>query len=103
MDPFNKILIFLLKIFQLFSFGYESDINAILNYLPITYQAALASATLSEDVTTLKKLILRNPAILKLEEPPLAPPTQLSHYSLTAEEKDKAAILYALLKLHLIR
>ncbi|XP_011865411.1 PREDICTED: probable ATP-dependent RNA helicase DDX56 isoform X2 [Vollenhovia emeryi] len=87
----------------LFSFGYEKDMKAALTYLPTAYQAVLASATLSEDVQTLKKLILHNPAILKLEEPPLAPPTQLVHYTLAAEENDKAAILYALLKLHLIR
>lgn len=74
-----------------------------MTYLPRIYQAVLASATLSEDVLTLKKLVLHNPAILKLEEPPLAPPTQLAHYSLAAEENDKAAILYALLKLYLIR
>ncbi|XP_060825613.1 probable ATP-dependent RNA helicase DDX56 [Bombus pascuorum] len=86
-----------------FSFGYEDEIKSLLNYLPMVYQAALASATLSEDVVTLKKLVLRNPAILKLEEPPLAPLSQLLHYSLAAEEDDKAAILYALLKLHLIR
>ncbi|XP_017752951.1 PREDICTED: probable ATP-dependent RNA helicase DDX56 [Eufriesea mexicana] len=86
-----------------FSFGYENEIKNVLNYLPILYQAALASATLSEDVLTLKKLVLHNPAILKLEEPPLAPLSQLSHYSLAAEENDKAAILYALLKLHLVR
>ncbi|XP_011058699.1 PREDICTED: probable ATP-dependent RNA helicase DDX56 isoform X3 [Acromyrmex echinatior] len=87
----------------LFSFGYEKDLKAVLAYLPTVYQAVLASATLSEDVQSLKKLILHNPAILKLEEPPLAPPTQLAHYTLAAEENDKAAILYALLKLHLIR
>lgn len=52
---------------------------------------------------TLKKLVLRHPVILKLEEPPLAPLSQLSHYSLAAEENDKAAILCALLKLRLIR
>lgn len=75
----------------------------MLVYLPVAYQAILASATLSENVQTLKKLILHNPAVLKLEEPPLAPPAQLAHYTLTAEENDKAAILYALLKLHLIR
>ncbi|XP_014478968.1 PREDICTED: probable ATP-dependent RNA helicase DDX56 [Dinoponera quadriceps] len=87
----------------IFSFGYEDDMKAVLAYLPAAYQAALASATLSEDVQTLKKLVLHNPAILKLEEPPLAPPTQLAHYTLAAEENDKAAILYALLKLNLIR
>ncbi|KYQ47479.1 putative ATP-dependent RNA helicase DDX56, partial [Trachymyrmex zeteki] len=89
--------------YLLFSFGYEEDLKAVLAHLPTVYQAVLASATLSEDVQTLKKLILYNPAILKLEEPPLAPPTQLAHYTLAAEENDKAAILYALLKLHLIR
>ncbi|KAK0168734.1 hypothetical protein PV327_002505 [Microctonus hyperodae] len=87
----------------IFSFGYEDDMKAVLEYLPPVYQAALASATLSEDVLELKKLVLHNPAILKLEEPPLAPPSQLAHYSLAAEENDKAAILYALLKLRLIR
>ncbi|CAL7937587.1 unnamed protein product [Xylocopa violacea] len=87
----------------IFSFGYETEVKSLLTYLPIIYQAALASATLSEDVVALKKLVLRNPAILKLEEPPLAPLSQLSHYSLSAEENDKAAILYALLKLMLIR
>ncbi|KAL6440820.1 hypothetical protein ACFW04_003332 [Cataglyphis niger] len=87
----------------LFSFGYENEIKTVLTYLPTAYQAILASATLSEDVKALKKLVLHNPAILKLEEPPLAPPTQLTHYILAAEETDKAAILYALLKLHLIR
>lgn len=88
---------------QVFSFGYEDEVKQVLTYLPRIYQAVLASATLSEDVLTLKKLVLHNPAILKLEEPPLAPPTQLAHYSLAAEENDKAAILYALLKLYLIR
>lgn len=87
----------------MFSFGYEDEVKSLLSYLPILYQAALASATLSEDVITLKKLVLHNAAILKLEEPPLAPLSQLSHYSLAAEENDKAAILYALLKLNLIR
>ncbi|XP_034940579.1 probable ATP-dependent RNA helicase DDX56 [Chelonus insularis] len=87
----------------MFSFGYEEDVKAVLGYLPTVYQAALASATLSEDVLSLKKLVLHNPAVLKLEEPPLAPPSQLAHYSLAAEENNKAAILYALLKLHLIR
>ena len=87
----------------IFSFGYEDEIKNLLNYLPTVYQAALASATLSEDVVTLKKLVLHNPAILKLEEPPLAPLSQLAHYSLAAQESDKAAILYALLKLNLIR
>ncbi|KAL4707982.1 hypothetical protein ACJJTC_010598 [Scirpophaga incertulas] len=87
----------------IFSFGYEDEIKELLNHLPKIYQAVLASATLSDDVLSLKKIVLRNPVILKLEEPELAPSSQLQHYHLFAEEDDKAAILYALLKLNLIR
>lgn len=76
---------------------------AYFRHLPKIYQAILASATLSEDVTSLKNLVLHNPVILKLEEPDLAPTSQLTHYHLFAEENDKATILYALLKLRLIR
>lgn len=86
-----------------FSFGFEDDLREVLNYLPSIYQAILASATLSDDVSTLKRLVLHNPVVLKLEEPELAPRTQLTHYRILAEECDKAAILYSLLKLELIR
>ncbi|XP_030036975.2 probable ATP-dependent RNA helicase DDX56 [Manduca sexta] len=87
----------------IFSFGYEDEIKELLGHLPKIYQAVLASATLSGDVLSLKKIVLRNPVTLKLEEPELAPSSQLQHYHLFAEEDDKAAILYALLKLNLIR
>nr|CAH7731934.1 unnamed protein product [Callosobruchus chinensis] len=86
-----------------FSFGYEDEIKKLMTFLPKLYQAILASATLSEDVKNLKSLILHNPVTLKLEEPDLAPASQLTHYHLHAEEMDKAAILCSLLKLHLIR
>lgn len=86
-----------------FSFGFKDDLEKVLTKLPSIYQAILASATLSADVTELKRLVLHNPVVLKLEEPELAPVTQLTHYRILAEESDKAAILYSLLKLELIR
>ncbi|RZC32372.1 ATP-dependent RNA helicase DDX56 [Asbolus verrucosus] len=86
-----------------FSFGYESEVKELMERLPTIYQAILASATLSEDVKSLKNLVLHNPVTLKLEEPEIAPASQLTHYHLMAEEMDKASILYSLLKLHLIR
>lgn len=87
----------------LFSFGFQNDLTKLIEYLPSIYQAILASATLSEDVASLKSIFLHNPVVLKLEEPELAPTAQLSHYHINAEETDKAAILYALFKLHLVR
>ncbi|KAJ6623363.1 putative ATP-dependent RNA helicase DDX56 [Pseudolycoriella hygida] len=86
-----------------FSFGFENDLKGIVDYLPSIYQAILASATLSEDVSSLKQIFLHNPVVLKLEEPELAPSSQLSHYHISAEENDKVAILSALFKLHLVR
>lgn len=86
------------------AFGFEEDVKNILNiHLPQTYQSILASATLSEQVTELKKLVLHNAVVLKLEEPELPPITQLSHYHIPADEKEKAAILFTLFKLHLIK
>ncbi|CAG9125790.1 unnamed protein product [Plutella xylostella] len=87
----------------IFSFGYEDEVKELLGFLPKIYQSVLASATLSDDVLSLKKIVLRNPVTLKLEEPELAPSSQLQHYHLFAEEDDKATILYALLKLNLVR
>ena len=42
----------------------------------------LTSATLSEDITKLKRLILHNPVTLKLEEPALPEATQLTQYQI---------------------
>ncbi|XP_050433695.1 probable ATP-dependent RNA helicase DDX56 [Adelges cooleyi] len=86
-----------------FSFGYEEEIKETVKYLPKVYQAVLASATLSENVLELKKLLLHNAVILKLQEPDLAPLSQLTHYKLNAQEEDKAVILYCCFKLKLVK
>ncbi|XP_013419263.1 probable ATP-dependent RNA helicase DDX56 isoform X1 [Lingula anatina] len=86
-----------------FSFGYEADIKTLLSHLPKIYQAFLMSATLSEDVRTLKKLVLHNPVILKLEESQLPETNQLTQYHIKCEEEDKFVLVYTLLKLRLIR
>ena len=81
-------------------------LNIIIFYnrhLPLHYQCILTSATLTEDVKTLKKLVLRHPVTLKLEEPELPPASQLTQYQIYAEENDKAVLIYALFKLNLVR
>jgi ATP-dependent RNA helicase DDX56/DBP9 len=45
----------------LFSFGYENDIKEITKYLPVAHQAILMSATLNEEILSLKKLVLHQP------------------------------------------
>ncbi|KFM57019.1 putative ATP-dependent RNA helicase DDX56, partial [Stegodyphus mimosarum] len=88
---------------MLFSFGCEKDISRILTHLPSIYQAFLMSATLSEDVKNLKKLVLHNPVILKLKEPDLPASDQLTQYHIKCEEEDKFVLIYALFKLRLIQ
>eukprot|EP00090_Calanus_glacialis_P042030 TRINITY_DN7467_c0_g1_i1.p1 TRINITY_DN7467_c0_g1~~TRINITY_DN7467_c0_g1_i1.p1 ORF type:complete len:558 (+),score=190.46 TRINITY_DN7467_c0_g1_i1:38-1711(+) len=87
----------------IFSFGFEADLRYILAQLPPIYQAVLTSATLSDDVTRLKKLVLNNPVILKLSEPQLPDANQLAQYVIKLEEEDKFVLIYALFKLELIR
>ena len=87
----------------IFSFGYEADLRIILAKLPSIYQAVLTSATITEDVTKLKKLVLNNPVILKLSEPQLPDSSQLSQYVIKLEEEDKLVLIYALFRLELIR
>uniref|UniRef100_A0A182N2B1 RNA helicase n=1 Tax=Anopheles dirus TaxID=7168 RepID=A0A182N2B1_9DIPT len=87
----------------MFSFGFKKDLKEVLKHFPPVHQSVLCSATLEADVLALKQLILHSPVILKLEEPQLAVGSQLTHYQIQAEEIDKAAILYTVLKLKLVQ
>lgn len=86
-----------------FSFGYEKDVKKLIEDLPKIYQAFLMSATLSEDVRALKKMVLHNPVILKLEESQLPEASQLTQYHIKCEHEEKFSLVAALLKLGLIR
>ena len=54
------------------SYGHDQDMRSVLSaenaYLPTVFQSFLMSATMTKDVEALKGLVLRNPAILSLEE-----------------------------------
>ncbi|CAG8616133.1 9885_t:CDS:10 [Paraglomus occultum] len=84
------------------SYGYEEDLQKILSYLPNVYQSFLMSATMTKDVESLKKLILRDPVILNLEEDKdeLA---LLTQYCVRCSEIDKFLLIYVILKLRLIK
>lgn len=85
----------------LLSFGYESDMKALMKHFPRIYQSFLMSATMSDDIYTLKRMVLHNPVTLKLEESHV--PEQLMQYHIMVEKEDKFALLCALLKLGLVR
>ncbi|EIM86616.1 DEAD-domain-containing protein [Stereum hirsutum FP-91666 SS1] len=88
----------------IFSYGHDEDVRQILSngYLPKVFQSFLMSATMTEDVETLKGLVLRSPAILRLEEDE-DEAANLSQYSVKCSEVDKFLLVYVILKLKLIK
>ncbi|KAF7728051.1 ATP-dependent DNA/RNA helicase [Apophysomyces ossiformis] len=84
------------------SFGYEDDLRKILGYLPKIYQSSLMSATFTKDIEELKQLVLRKPAILKLEEDE-DETENLTQYVITCSEFEKFLYAFVIIKLRLIR
>lgn len=82
------------------SFGYGEDIRTIFNNLPKACQNFCMSATLSPELEKLKKSVLHNPAVVKLEEGETD--GKLQQYYLTVPGKDKDLLLYALIKLGVV-
>ncbi|XP_074023830.1 probable ATP-dependent RNA helicase DDX56 [Numenius arquata] len=88
----------------LLSFGFGEDIKALLCHLPRIYQALLVSATFSPEVEALRELVLHNPVTLCPPEPQLPSSSQLDQFVVRCgTEEDKFLLLYALLKLRLLR
>merc|ERR1712098_721706 len=85
------------------SFGHQDNMKELIDNFPKIYQAFMMSATLGDDVKSLRKMVLHNAVVLRLEESQLPEATQLNQYHIKCEEKDKFALVAALLKLNLIK
>lgn len=75
------------------------------SYLPRNVQTILLSATLNDEVETLKSIYLHNPAVLKLKSTAELPDTsQLEQYEIKCNtEEDKYVLLYSIMKLQLVQ
>ncbi|KAE8911366.1 ATP-dependent RNA helicase [Phytophthora fragariae] len=82
------------------SFGYGEDIRTIFNALPKACQTFCMSATLSPELEKLKRSVLHNPAVVKLEEG--ATDGKLQQFYLPVKPADKDLLLYALLRLGVV-
>ncbi|KAF9979354.1 ATP-dependent DNA/RNA helicase [Actinomortierella ambigua] len=86
------------------NYDYEEDVKELLTFLPRIFQSFLMSATLGNDVDQLKQLVLRSPAILKMEDKTMDSTwDNLKQLYTVCNENDKYLILYVLLKLKLIK
>jgi ATP-dependent RNA helicase DDX56/DBP9 len=87
------------------SFGYAEDVHLITSKMPKIFQGLLMSATLSPELDKFKRVLLHNPAVLKLEEEAGAKGSigELLQFYLPATESDKFLILYVFIKLGLLQ
>lgn len=88
------------------SFGYKEDLDRIMSFLPGYCQSILVSATLTEEIEYLQQLMLKSPAVLKLDEPSsdASISQQLVQHSIRcADEREKFLVLFVIFKLRLIR
>ena len=90
------------------SFGYTDDISEIIKSLPKICQSLLMSATLPDELSKLKSVLLNSPAIVKLEEDNEGEENQkkkklMSQFYLGVPKKDKNLVLYVFLKLGLLK
>jgi ATP-dependent RNA helicase DDX56/DBP9 len=82
------------------SYGYETDVRALIGFLPKVHQSLLLSATLSPELEALKALVLHNPAVVKLAEQ--EGEGKLTQFWIECASTDKYLLVYALLKLQII-
>ena len=83
------------------SFGYADDVHTITSKMPKIFQGFLMSATLSPELEKFKRVVLHNPAVLKLEE--TQSEGHLLQFYLGSTENDKFLILYVFMKLGLLQ
>ena len=91
------------------SFGFQSDLDGIVPFLPKLFQTFLLSATLSDDLDSLKALLLHSPVIVKVDDE--APDAlsegsvgrTLKQYSIPANGDEKFLFTYVTLKLNLLK
>ncbi|CCU99050.1 unnamed protein product [Malassezia sympodialis ATCC 42132] len=86
------------------SYGHDAEVQAIVRegFLARAHQTFLTSATLSDDTSALRGLVLRDPVVLRLEnDTSLA--NHLSQYYVETSEEQKFLLVYVILKLRLIR
>jgi ATP-dependent RNA helicase DDX56/DBP9 len=89
------------------SYGYEEDLQAIANSLPVGVQKLMTSATMRTEVDKLTELFFKDesqkPEILDLSEEEAKEKATLAQYTIKTAEDEKFLLIYAIFKLHLIK
>uniref|UniRef100_A0A0N4ZT44 RNA helicase n=1 Tax=Parastrongyloides trichosuri TaxID=131310 RepID=A0A0N4ZT44_PARTI len=88
----------------LFTFGYKEDLLIIKKKMSKKYQTIMTSATITEDLTEIKQMLIVGPVVsVKLKEGMLPSPDQLTQYQINCEtEEEKFTVIVSMLKLKLM-
>ncbi|KAI9852754.1 MAG: ATP-dependent DNA/RNA helicase [Thelocarpon superellum] len=84
------------------SYDYEDDLQHVARTVPQGVQTFLMSATLSDDVDTLKGLFCRDPVVLRLDEA-AKDDSSVSQFVVRCGEEEKFLLLYVIFKLRLVK
>mmetsp|Transcript_15164 Transcript_15164/g.42744 ORF Transcript_15164/g.42744 Transcript_15164/m.42744 type:complete len:671 (+) Transcript_15164:144-2156(+) len=89
----------------MFHYGYYNDIQTILQKTTKQhYQSFLLSATLSNELKKMKKLILNSPIVLQLEDDSSSKDKgKLTQFYVSVPKQDKKLVVYVFLKLGLLK
>ena len=85
------------------SYGYDEDMENISRVVPKGVQTIMMSATLTEELDTLKGIFCRNPKLLDLNEEIGEDDEKLSQFYVKCAEDDKWLLAYLIFKLQLIK
>lgn len=87
----------------IFSFGYEDDMKLITQNLPQrSYQCILTSATLTDNVLTLKQLVMHNAKTVEIVECE-EDVNRLAEFYSISDEEEKFLLLFGFVKLQLVK
>lgn len=83
---------------KMLNLGFKDEIEKIFRLLPVRRQNLLFSATLSEEVTNIKSLVLNNPEIIKIEEEQEGNLDLITQFAYFVSDERKGPLLRYLIK-----
>lgn len=83
---------------KMLNLGFKDEMEKIFRLLPVRRQNLLFSATLSEEVTNIKSLVLNNPEIIKIEEEQEGNLDLITQFAYFVSDERKGPLLRYLIK-----
>jgi ATP-dependent RNA helicase RhlE len=83
---------------KMLNLGFKEEMNRIFSMLPKQRQNLLFSATLSDDLSSIERVLLKNPVTIKIEEPEEDPLDLIQQTGYLVEDEKKGPLLRHLIQ-----